>query len=135
MLLVLFFFFNDTATSVIYTLSLHDALPISFQQFALVGHERGPGARWAGLAGYQIVASGFPQHARVREAYQARARGIAGAIVVDSPLDGAHVEHQAALEIPLEGLDVVVPQWRRYRGHVRELEPRFERAHQTLLHT
>src|SRR5438477_9054148 len=67
MLLVLFFFFNDTATSVIYTLSLHDALPISFQQFALVGHERGPGARWAGLAGYQIVASGFPQHARDRK--------------------------------------------------------------------
>src|SRR5260221_11456028 len=28
---VLFFFFNDTATTEIYTLSLHDALPISFQ--------------------------------------------------------------------------------------------------------
>src|SRR5258707_13245651 len=27
--LVLFFFFNDTATTEIYTLSLHDALPIS----------------------------------------------------------------------------------------------------------
>src|SRR5256885_8703712 len=26
----LFFFFNDTATTEIYTLSLHDALPISF---------------------------------------------------------------------------------------------------------
>jgi len=25
-----FFFFNDTATTEIYTLSLHDALPISF---------------------------------------------------------------------------------------------------------
>src|SRR3989449_4811253 len=29
MLLSLFFFFNDTATTEIYTLSLHDALPIS----------------------------------------------------------------------------------------------------------
>src|SRR5437016_12975342 len=29
MLLFLFFFFNDTATPEIYTLSLHDALPIS----------------------------------------------------------------------------------------------------------
>src|SRR3989454_5982631 len=29
MSLVLFFFFNDTATTEIYTLSLHDALPIS----------------------------------------------------------------------------------------------------------
>src|SRR3712207_9131536 len=28
MLIVLFFFFNDTATTEIYTLSLHDALPI-----------------------------------------------------------------------------------------------------------
>src|SRR5256884_8988193 len=27
-----FFFFNDTATTEIYTLSLHDALPISFEQ-------------------------------------------------------------------------------------------------------
>ena len=27
---VWFFFFNDTATTEIYTLSLHDALPISF---------------------------------------------------------------------------------------------------------
>ena len=29
MMLVMFFFFNDTATTEIYTLSLHDALPIS----------------------------------------------------------------------------------------------------------
>src|SRR2546430_11275089 len=29
MTIVLFFFFNDTATTEIYTLSLHDALPIS----------------------------------------------------------------------------------------------------------
>src|SRR5258707_12078180 len=34
---VFFFFFNDTATTEIYTLSLHDALPISpnFQRFVL----------------------------------------------------------------------------------------------------
>src|SRR5258708_24696372 len=31
-LLLLFFFFNDTATTEIYTLSLHDALPISSAQ-------------------------------------------------------------------------------------------------------
>src|SRR2546429_6311729 len=30
LLLCFFFFFNDTATTEIYTLSLHDALPISF---------------------------------------------------------------------------------------------------------
>src|SRR5471032_3674918 len=30
--LFIFFFFNDTATTEIYTLSLHDALPISFSR-------------------------------------------------------------------------------------------------------
>src|SRR6267154_4961939 len=32
----IFFFFNDTATTEIYTLSLHDALPISLLLFLLV---------------------------------------------------------------------------------------------------
>src|SRR5262252_10881660 len=32
-LLVFFFFFNDTATTEIYTLSLHDALPVSPSTF------------------------------------------------------------------------------------------------------
>src|SRR3712207_6977936 len=36
------FFFNDTATTEIYTLSLHDALPISFGMLLLV---RRPGRR------------------------------------------------------------------------------------------
>src|SRR5256885_15449818 len=36
-LIILFFFFNDTATTEIYTLSLHDALPISlFTDFTAV---------------------------------------------------------------------------------------------------
>src|SRR3712207_7813226 len=43
MFLVLFFFFNDTATTEIYTLSLHDALPISGGG----GDVRGPGPRGA----------------------------------------------------------------------------------------
>src|SRR2546430_11357797 len=33
----IFFFFNDTATTEIYTLSLHDALPISGQGCELIG--------------------------------------------------------------------------------------------------
>src|SRR5256885_11319805 len=42
----LFFFFNDTATTEIYTLSLHDALPISrreglLDEDVLAGFERG----------------------------------------------------------------------------------------------
>src|SRR3989442_5712160 len=40
-----FFFFNDTATTEIYTLSLHDALPIS-----PVRSRRAPGPRWRAAA-------------------------------------------------------------------------------------
>src|SRR2546425_2850205 len=36
-----FFFFNDTATTEIYTLSLHDALPISFEALAKLGTKVG----------------------------------------------------------------------------------------------
>src|SRR5438067_13920773 len=35
--LCFFFFFNDTATTEIYTLSLHDALPISEMRFPFFG--------------------------------------------------------------------------------------------------
>src|SRR3712207_7315495 len=35
--LLFFFFFNDTATTEIYTLSLHDALPISWEAWDLLG--------------------------------------------------------------------------------------------------
>src|SRR5438132_11145427 len=35
-LFLLFFFFNDTATTEIYTLSLHDALPISTSQITAI---------------------------------------------------------------------------------------------------
>src|SRR5258707_10801415 len=38
-----FFFFNDTATTEIYTLSLHDALPIFLPQAAMAGERLGAG--------------------------------------------------------------------------------------------
>src|SRR2546427_8984710 len=41
-LLFFFFFFNDTATTEIYTLSLHDALPISSREIRRSHHGRGP---------------------------------------------------------------------------------------------
>src|SRR5258708_32897981 len=49
LLVLFFFFFNDTATTEIYTLSLHDALPISIHAddghggHELRHHRRGPG--------------------------------------------------------------------------------------------
>src|SRR6266511_664451 len=52
--LLLFFFFNDTATTEIYTLSLHDALPIFLDQLALggEGHDLGLVALDAGGVGH-----------------------------------------------------------------------------------
>src|SRR3712207_9358828 len=41
---IVFFFFNDTATTEIYTLSLHDALPICARADG-AGRSRGPGRR------------------------------------------------------------------------------------------
>src|SRR5215217_6641103 len=45
-----FFFFNDTATTEIYTLSLHDALPIS-SRFATSALRRPPACRAAPTSG------------------------------------------------------------------------------------
>src|SRR3712207_9417142 len=45
----LFFFFNDTATTEIYTLSLHDALPISCRRWRWLRTDRQAGA--GGAAG------------------------------------------------------------------------------------
>src|SRR3712207_9464586 len=44
------FFFNDTATTEIYTLSLHDALPIWRLQ-AVPERFRGPEGEWVGVTG------------------------------------------------------------------------------------
>src|SRR5256885_8545670 len=44
------FFFNDTATTEIYTLSLHDALPI----YVMRTTPRGPGRRLATLPGIRL---------------------------------------------------------------------------------
>src|SRR5256885_10585580 len=50
-----FFFFNDTATTEIYTLSLHDALPILF---VLTHHPREPVVKEGGTS-YTFVTEGI----------------------------------------------------------------------------
>src|SRR3712207_9290566 len=47
--MIFFFFFNDTATTEIYTLSLHDALPISAgpRPAGAAADGAGPVGRWA----------------------------------------------------------------------------------------
>src|ERR1022692_3529697 len=62
------FFFNDTATTEIYTLSLHDALPISMNTAAIPGgitsepDDLAPlGGAWCtGVAGHALVLAGRP---------------------------------------------------------------------------
>src|SRR2546427_3238199 len=61
----LFFFFNDTATTEIYTLSLHDALPISGQRPPDHGLGRGRAACHAGR-GRAAPGPVFPQSCRCR---------------------------------------------------------------------
>src|SRR2546429_4489986 len=67
--LYFFFFFNDTATTEIYTLSLHDALPISVGDRDSVAHRRGPRRRdrRAGIARGVQHGTGAPRLARSEE--------------------------------------------------------------------
>src|SRR5687768_18611029 len=66
--LPVFFFFNDTATTEIYTLSLHDALPICISRLAAPGREQledirffdgrdveGAGMRFDAFGGAQLI--------------------------------------------------------------------------------
>src|SRR3989475_3982820 len=75
-----FFFFNDTATTEIYTLSLHDALPISgrlFRQEPERGtyHHREGGERGAGARGGTQGARAGPQAERPRGGIAPRQAG------------------------------------------------------------
>src|SRR5439155_25556724 len=60
LVIFLFFFFNDTATTEIYTLSLHDALPISSSR----KKASNPSACRAGSAAWPAVLSASPTRDR-----------------------------------------------------------------------
>src|SRR5256885_12224831 len=63
----LFFFFNDTATTEIYTLSLHDALPICGRVFRHPRHARHGRPGGADLRGGRLhLVGGGPRERRVR---------------------------------------------------------------------
>src|SRR2546429_3515707 len=55
-----FFFFNDTATTEIYTLSLHDALPILAKVVPAVRRPRGAREGGPHAPGRQVVHAGCP---------------------------------------------------------------------------
>src|SRR3712207_7726392 len=60
----LFFFFNDTATTEIYTLSLHDALPISSALCSYATHRSERRREWSRRGVYWAPASGIRSRAR-----------------------------------------------------------------------
>src|SRR2546422_4117373 len=63
---MLLFFFNDTATTEIYTLSLHDALPISLQARPLAAAVSGEARRArAGRAGRALHLGGCGRHGAI----------------------------------------------------------------------
>src|SRR2546430_5825578 len=61
---LVFFFFNDTATTEIYTLSLHDALPISM---APSGNSSSRAPSGAGTVAAGPTAASFPRASRSEE--------------------------------------------------------------------
>src|SRR2546422_8258359 len=52
--IIIFFFFNDTATTEIYTLSLHDALPICLHHAPRVGADLGATRQHAQVQGLEV---------------------------------------------------------------------------------
>src|SRR6266487_3188565 len=110
--LVHFFFFNDTATTEIYTLSLHDALPIYLGQ----PDRQHPAEPAVHLAGRELVTRMRRQprveHARQRrmalEAGGDRQRALGGAVHPQE--QGAHAPlQQPRLERPQRGAGVAPP--------------------------
>src|SRR5687768_18596509 len=62
--IIMYFFFNDTATTKIYTLSLHDALPISFSggSFAMSATRNLPAMFRATAAGSRPLTGRSEEH-------------------------------------------------------------------------
>src|SRR5437867_10076747 len=61
------FFFNDPATTEIYTLSLHDALPIFLKFGGHLRQSRRANVRWKGLRGESRCQSPQPKRTRSEE--------------------------------------------------------------------
>src|SRR2546430_4327676 len=57
-----FFFFNDTATTEIYTLSLHDALPICLSAAATAGPMLRLGTKWLSMTSKWIQSARSEEH-------------------------------------------------------------------------
>src|SRR3712207_8586802 len=59
--MILFFFFNDTATTEIYTLSLHDALPIWLASSRPLRNSRSAAKSASSVSKVSRITSGIPE--------------------------------------------------------------------------
>src|SRR2546426_11038036 len=90
-----FFFFNDTATTEIYTLSLHDALPICSGAGSASRRTRRSRARWRRRARAEAACYSWP--ASTRYVAFSRARASTAMISVRPPIAPASHRHDAVL--------------------------------------
>src|SRR6266571_1629876 len=79
---IVFFFFNDTATTEIYTLSLHDALPISDDRAAAPADHHRAGLAARGVAPHRPHRPSVPRLSRSRPDATSRRPGAIPALEV-----------------------------------------------------
>src|SRR3712207_8427720 len=77
-----FFFFNDTATTEIYTLSLHDALPISMEKKSTSGAKRSASRASAGTS--TMTPTSSPTSPRSSSSIARAARNSSSAVTMRS---------------------------------------------------
>src|SRR4030066_1456090 len=120
-----FFFFNDTATTEIYTLSLHDALPISHAPFA----RPLPVGAWTEVVKVTVVIGNIPflgahlQRAAVNIDARARRQAFIELelelILFHLPAGTAGIERAAGREIPFRAFHLRLKAAGEYRSCFR----------------
>src|SRR6266496_1417388 len=113
--LFFFFFFNDTATTEIYTLSLHDALPISERRTALLLDPHLNGSLPAFLGADSGLEAGFMLLQYSAAALASENKGLAHPASVDSIPTSANQEDHVSMG-PIAGR-----QARQVLAHVEQI--------------
>src|SRR6266513_5134838 len=121
----LFFFFNDTATTEIYTLSLHDALPISVAPRACAAPKQ-PRTTHRALASQHPVHEGAQEHHNAHDPVRGKKgriepRQVSGLHEPVLPRDQRGTDHDAAVVSDSEAGAEPEQHQRRERETVQQL--------------